>query len=222
MSIWKRRHWLLVAVQVLWSCKRERPAGEAAKPPESPSQTAVAETARGTSATEAPACKEDPTTWSLSRSGLGPIRLGAPVEAVREICPLARDSVDEQWGALIIIPTPTGRIAVRPDPIASHAPATGHVREISIETPAIRVSGELGVGSSLADVRRVFGSVLVLLIPEYGYYALPRGPDKWVAFRLEGIPSNVVDWTEADSARNSDQVPGTATIVALEVALRDR
>ena len=89
----------------------------------------------------------------------------------------------------------------------------------------MRTREGLGVGSTLADLRKALGPMLVLAVEEQGVFALPRSnPKSRILFRLGGLEIEAVPggWTPADTAAKSDLVPGTAQVVEIQVWSRAR
>lgn len=162
--------------------------------------------------------------WVLGPDSVGPISVTATFEHVRLLCPGTRDSVDPVLHkfAALVLPVFNGRVWIEPPPAPSYGPRSlrGPIGSIVVETSEVRTRDGLGVGSTLQDLRKRFGSMLVIPWPEVGFYAVPRAdPRTPVLFFLGGFDAERVrgGWTE-DTAAYSDSITGAAVVTRLVVS----
>ncbi len=161
--------------------------------------------------------------WVISADSVGPISLGATFEDLRAMCPGVRDSVDALLHkfAALVLPGFNGRVWIDPPPAASYSPRSlqGSIWSVVVEAPDVRTTEGLGVGSTLQDLRRRFGSMFVIPWPDVGVYVVPRAnPRTSVLFFLDGFdPERVPGGWAKDTAVYSDSVTGSAVVRRLLV-----
>jgi len=145
------------------------------------------------------------------------------LDEVKQRCPGASDVVDTLIPySAVAIPGFDSRVLVAE---AEAKVLGGRLSVIIVRTPSVRTREGLGVGSTLADLRKALGPMLVLAVEEQGVFALPRSnPKSRILFRLGGLEIEAVPggWTPADTAAKSDLVPGTAQVVEIQVWSRAR
>ncbi|HYH83344.1 MAG TPA: hypothetical protein VEX86_26355 [Longimicrobium sp.] len=91
----------------------------------------------------------------VTRYGLGPVRVGMPLDALKAACPEARDTT---WGGqegmtetgLVVMPGGRRVVAVTVD---------GAVQRILIDQPGLKTAGGAGVGSQVGELRTRLGKM---------------------------------------------------------------
>jgi hypothetical protein len=157
--------------------------------------------------------------WVITRDSVGPIALMNTIEALRVVCPGSRDSVDRsEYYAALVIGGFDGRLRVEPYEArwSEQNPVAGPVGIVTVADSSIRTPEALGVGSSLGEVRRALGSVLIRNDPHHGIDAIPRSAN-WLALRLSPSLLRRFAWTAADTAAHSDSFPDSALVLLVQV-----
>jgi len=156
--------------------------------------------------------------WVVTEDSVGPIPATISLDEVKRLCPGARDVVDSLVPyAAVAIPGFDSKLLVAE---TEAAVPSGRMSVIIVRTPLVRTRQGLGVGSTLAGLRQRLGPMLVLGLNEQGFFAVPRSRrNSRVQFRLDGFDPAAVPggWTPADTAAQSDLVPGTARVVEIQV-----
>lgn len=160
--------------------------------------------------------------WVITADSVGPIPLKASVEEVRLLCPEARDTVDAlfNYGAVLI---PGFGSALRVEPLSflyiRDTVPRGPMGVVVIETPLVRTVDGLGVGSTLGDLRRLLGPMLILAEPELGVFAVPRSnPRGGREFKVGGLDATAVPggWA-GDTLANSNLASDNLRVTRVQV-----
>ena len=154
-------------------------------------------------------------TWRIFADSVGPILLDRTIEDVRRSCPGAADSTIAMGIPELVIPGFGGKLLLEPESAAYVRPR-GPIGSAIVRTPEVRRPDGIGVGSTLQDLRAHFGSMLIWVDPEAGFYAVERRPSPFV-YWLEATALATTRFTEEDSAVASDGVPGEARVEAVMV-----
>ncbi len=162
--------------------------------------------------------RSKPYVWVVTEDSVGPIPATSSLEEVRRLCPGARDVMDSLVPySAVAIPGFDSKLLVAE---TEAAVPSGRMSVIIVRTPLVRTREGLGVGSTLADLRQALGPMLVLGLNEQGFFAVPRSRrNSRVQYRLDGFDPAAVPggWTPADTAAQSDLVPGTARLAEIQV-----
>jgi len=177
-------------------------------------------------ASAAATCSADSIArWVVTPDSLGPLPIDSlTVEHVRRVCPSARDSQDLDLNGgvpVLVLPGTSGGVLFIPVwGVQSTGVARGYVASVQVTTAAIRTRDGLGVGSTLEEVRKRLGSMVVVFGEETGAMAVPRSdPASGIGFALQGfgMVSQAGGGWVGDTLRSSDLVPGATLVDAIHV-----
>lgn len=167
--------------------------------------------------------------WVVSPEHVGPIPIpGLTMERLRQLCPEATDFVGDLSNsglASVVVPAFAGQVLFYPQVGSPElgAIARGPVSFVLVKTPSVRTASGLGVGSTLAEVRARYGSVLIVFAESIGARAMPRyaqgRPPRGIAFVLadfDAVTRAGGGW-EGDTLRHSRRVPSSVRVEAVEV-----
>jgi hypothetical protein len=137
-----------------------------------------------------------------SRYGVGPVRVGMPVDALRSACPEARDTTwkgPEGTAETGLIAMPGGRrvIAVM---------AGGTVQRVVIDQPGLKTPAGAGVGAQVGDLRSRFGRMCAGAGEGRVAVWFPNAPG--ISFGLDTVATK--GWTPARI--DPDSVPDTVAV----------
>ncbi|HET7230706.1 MAG TPA: hypothetical protein VFJ16_11930 [Longimicrobium sp.] len=138
----------------------------------------------------------------VTRYGIGPVRVGMPLDALRSACPEARDTTWKgQEGAaeagLVVLPGGRRVVAVT---------AGGAVERIVIDQPGLKTATGAGVGSKIGDLRSSFGRMCTGAGERQVAVWFPNQPG--ISFGLDTAATR--GWTPA--RMNPDSVPDTVAV----------
>lgn len=143
----------------------------------------------------------------VSRYGVGPVRVGMPVDALRAACPEARDTTwkgDEGTTETGLVAMPGGRRLVA-------VTAGGTVQRIVIDQPGLRTAAGVGVGAQVADLRSRFGRMCAGRGEGRVAVWFPNAPG--ISFGLDTAATK--GWTPARV--DPDSVPDTVAVGSMWV-----
>ncbi|HEX8905729.1 MAG TPA: hypothetical protein VF771_12835 [Longimicrobiaceae bacterium] len=143
----------------------------------------------------------------VTRYGVGPVRVGMPVDALRTACPEARDTTWKSPGGAQdtgVVVMPGGRRAV-----AVTAGTT--VERIVIDQPGLQTGAGAGVGATVGDLRGRFGRMCAGRAEKQVAVWFPNAPG--ISFGLDTAATKA--WTPAQLA--PDSVPDDVKIISLWV-----
>lgn len=143
----------------------------------------------------------------VTRYGIGPVRVGMPVDALRAACPEARDTTwtsPERTRETGFVALPGGRRVVA-------VTAGDSVVRILIDQPGLQTAAGAGVGSSVGDLRARFGRMCAGQAEQQVAVWFPNAPG--LSFGLDTAATKA--WTPAQAA--PDSVPDTVKVTSLWV-----
>ena len=141
----------------------------------------------------------------VTRYGVGPVRVGMPVDALRSACPEARDTTWKgQEGA-----TETGLIAMPGGRRVIAVMAGGTVQRIVIDQPGLKTGAGAGVGAKVGDLRSRFGRMCAGTAERQVAVWFPNAPG--LSFGLDTAATR--GWTPARI--DPDSVPDTVAVASM-------
>jgi len=143
----------------------------------------------------------------VTRSGIGPVRVGMPLDALRAACPEARDtSWKGQEGTketgMVVLPGGHPVLAVTVD---------SAVTRIVIDQPGVRTAAGIEVGATVADLRGRFGRMCAGRGEGQVAVWFPNQPG--LSFGLDTVATK--GWTPARA--EPDSVPDDVKVTSLWV-----
>jgi hypothetical protein len=143
----------------------------------------------------------------VTRYGIGPVRVGMPVDALRSACPEARDTAwkgQEGMKETGLVVAPGGRRV-----LAVTADST--VNRIVIDQPGLQTAAGVGVGAAVADLRARFGRMCSGAGEGQVAVWFPNQPG--LSFGLDTAATK--GWTPA--RMNPDSVPDDVKVTSMWV-----
>lgn len=137
----------------------------------------------------------------VTRYGIGPVRVGMPVTALRTACPEARDTTWKSEGT-----TETGLVAMPGGRRVLAVTAGATVSRIVIEQPGLKTAAGAGVGSRVGDLRASFGRMCAGAGEGQVAVWFPNQPG--ISFGLDTAATR--GWTPA--RMEADSVPDTVAV----------
>jgi hypothetical protein len=142
----------------------------------------------------------------VTRYGIGPVRVGMPVDALRSACPEARDTTWKVEGTdetgVVVMPGGRRVVAVM---------AGGTVQRIVIDQPGLRTAAGVGVGARVGDLRSRFGRMCSGAGEGRVAVWFPNAPG--ISFGLDTAATR--GWTPA--RMSPDSVPDTVAVGSMWV-----
>jgi hypothetical protein len=118
---------------------------------------------------------------TVSSHGIGPVRLGMTAQALRALCPEARDTTWRREGA-----AERGlRVRLAGEPVLAVL-ARDTVRRVEVTTPGIRTAAGLGVGATLDEMRGRYGRACTATADGMVVAWFPNAPG--IRFALDAEP----------------------------------
>jgi hypothetical protein len=142
---------------------------------------------------------------TLGGDGIGGLRIGAPADAVKQVCRVVSDKVELGRED---VPTRILKVKFAGD-VVEAVIDEGRVWSVTIDTPGLRTETGLGVGTSLSDLLRQ--SELVGDIGEGDLYVFTSS-QCGMSFRLNYTPTEADD-TEAWTTAHLSRLPRTTKVV---------
>jgi hypothetical protein len=142
---------------------------------------------------------------TLGGDGIGGLRIGAPADAVKQVCRVVSDKVELGRED---VPTRILKVKFAGDFVEAVIDE-GRVWSVTIDTPGLRTETGLGVGTSLSDLLRQ--PDLVGDIGEGDLYVFTSG-QCGMSFRLNYTPTEADD-TEAWTTAHLSRLPRTTKVV---------
>jgi len=140
----------------------------------------------------------------VTRYGIGPVRVGMPVDALRSACPEARDTTWKAEGTsetgVVVMPGGRRVVAVL---------SAGAVQRIVIDQPGPRTAAGLGVGAKVGDLRSRFGRMCTGAGEGKVAVWFPNAPG--ISFGLDTVETK--GWTPA--RLEPDSVPDTVAVASM-------
>jgi len=137
----------------------------------------------------------------VTRYGLGPVRVGMPVDALRAACPEARDSTWRAEGT-----TETGLVVMPAGHRVVAVAAGGTVQRIVIDQPGMKTASGAGVGSQVGELRTRLGRMCTGAGEGQVAVWFPNEPG--ISFGLDTAATK--GWTPA--RMDPDSVPDTVPV----------
>lgn len=143
----------------------------------------------------------------VTRYGVGPVRVGMPLDALRAACPEARDTAWQgQEGA-----KETGLVAMPGGRRVVAVTAGNVVDRIVVEQPGLQTAAGAGVGASVSDLRARFGRMCAGTAERQVAVWFPNAPG--LSFGLDTMATK--GWTPAQV--NPDSVPDGVKVTSFWV-----
>jgi hypothetical protein len=118
---------------------------------------------------------------TVSSHGIGPVRLGMTAQALRALCPEARDSTWRQEGT-----AERGlRVRLAGEPVLAVL-ARDTVRRVVVTTPGVRTAAGVGVGATLDEMRGRYGRACAATVEGVVVAWFPNAPG--IRFALDAEP----------------------------------
>jgi hypothetical protein len=143
----------------------------------------------------------------VTRYGIGPVRVGMPVSALRSACPEARDTTwkgEEGTTETGLVALPGGRRVVA-------ITSGGTVQRIVIDQPGLHTAGGDSVGTSVGELRGSYGRMCAGRSERQVAVWFPNAPG--LSFALDSAATK--GWTPTQSA--PDSIPDDVKVGALWV-----
>jgi hypothetical protein len=142
----------------------------------------------------------------VTRYGVGPVRVGMPVDALRAACPEARDTAWQQEGTKMtgLVAMPGGRRVVA-------VTAGNAVDRIVVDQTGLQTAAGAGVGASVSDLRARFGRMCAGTAERPVAVWFPNAPG--LSFGLDTTATK--GWTPAQV--NPDSVPDGVKVTSFWV-----
>jgi hypothetical protein len=142
----------------------------------------------------------------VTRYGIGPVRVGMPLDALRAACPEARDTSWQQEGVketgLVVMPGGRRVLAVT---------SAGTVQRIVIDQPGLRTAAGVGVGSPVSEMRTRYGKMCSGIGEGIVAVWFPNAPG--LSFGLDTAATK--GWTAARTV--PDSIPDTVAVGSMWV-----
>lgn len=142
----------------------------------------------------------------VTRYGIGPVRVGMPVDALRAACPEAKDTTWRAEGAVDsgLVVAPGGRRAVA-------VTAGNAVERIIVDQPGLKTAAGAAVGATVADLRARFGRMCAGRGEGRVAVWFPNAPG--LSFGLDTVATKA--WRPAQV--NADSVPDDVAVTSMWV-----
>ncbi|HEX8242304.1 MAG TPA: hypothetical protein VF541_02365 [Longimicrobium sp.] len=142
----------------------------------------------------------------VTRYGIGPVRVGMPLDALRAACPEARDTTWQQEGAkqtgIVVMPGGRRVLAVTADSTVSR---------IVIDQPGVKTAAGVQVGATVAELRGRFGRMCAGRAERQVAVWFPNQPG--LSFGLDTAVTR--GWTPARA--EPDSVPDDVKVTSMWV-----
>ena len=142
----------------------------------------------------------------VTRYGIGPVRVGMPVDALRAACPEAKDTTWRAEGTVDsgLVVAPGGRRAVA-------VTAGNAVERIIVDQPGLKTAAGAAVGATVADLRARFGRMCAGRGEGRVAVWFPNAPG--LSFGLDTAATKA--WRPAQV--NADSVPDDVAVTSMWV-----
>jgi len=131
----------------------------------------------------------NPNSWVIDFSGVGPVKLGDPIEQVEASVPAYHREPNEACPPVVFLFAEGFPSVTVPDPYASHVIEYIAVRDpdpqVAAAYSAPRTSAGIGIGATLEELRAAYPDLSERQVIYRTHYFVTDGSGSWITFQLD-------------------------------------
>jgi hypothetical protein len=156
--------------------------------PEPAVPTASATPSAAPVSSPAPVDGNDPDSWVIDFSGVGPLKLGDPIAQAEESAPAYTREPNESCPPVVFLVAEGFPSITVPDPYASRVIefiAVGDMDPQIVANTAPRTSAGIGIGATLEELRATYPDLSERQVIDRTHYFVTDGSGSWITFQLD-------------------------------------